>query len=729
MLVRDLVPGAGGSTPRDFVAFASSNDDVAFVADGPSTVGTELWITDGTTVGTRLLDLAPGVSSSAPTQLVADGAGRLFFSATTPQAGTEIWVSDGTSAGTVMLDYTPGARSTIPAAIRANGGLAFFGAGTSLHRSDGTLAGTFAVSPASTFLQIVTDALVVPTNRAYFRGESVADGSEVWISDGTIAGTRLFADLDPTSPTAGSSPVLLTTVAGRALLTASLGAGSSRAVLASDGTALGTVPLIASSGPMTPLATAGGFALLREQSSQPVFVVTDATPEGTRRLTVAVPPAIARANGAVALDGRVLISAARPGASSTNPELWITNGTDAGTTLVRDIHPTAGSNPFGMVRVGRRAFFVAEDGVTGAELWQTDGTTAGTAIVLDIQPPGSTATVRVLGAIGDRAIFAADDGVAGYELWSSDGSAAGTRLLADLSPGPAPTSFATAVDTGQRVVFVANTAGSNAAVFSTDGQTVVRLSIQTGLGLSYRGLASVGQRALVVAGFHSQTTPEAFITDGTAAGTARLVVALPRGEPVGVSSISTEHAVFFVTDGVTPARLYLVEDAAARVVSLGTVSLPLGIQVAPMLAGGDLLFPATDPLHGLELWHLSPGATAQREGLGCGAGILDLSANAPRVGRSVTFTLSGAAQVSALVLGTPPVTPTPLPISIVGCTVYVDAARPLSWLPLPSGANTLSLPIPLSFSLLRARLMTQAITGPTATGVDFSNGLRLTIDA
>src|SRR5258705_13807542 len=58
--------------------------------------------------------------------------------------------------------------------------------------------------------------------------------------------------------------------------------------------------------------------------------------------------------------------------------------------LVRDIddtfHYSVSSNPTQVVAVGAVAFFVADDGISGRELWRSDGTDAGTMLVKDINP-------------------------------------------------------------------------------------------------------------------------------------------------------------------------------------------------------------------------------------------------------------------------------------------------------------------------------------------------------
>jgi len=72
--------------------------------------------------------------------------------------------------------------------------------------------------------------------------------------------------------------------------------------------------------------------------------------------------------------------------SANGRELWITDGTAAGTTLLKDINPGGDSFPFYFTRFNNRVFFRANDGTNGIELWVTDGTAAGTTLLRDINP-------------------------------------------------------------------------------------------------------------------------------------------------------------------------------------------------------------------------------------------------------------------------------------------------------------------------------------------------------
>ncbi|MDP9134408.1 MAG: hyalin, partial [Actinomycetota bacterium] len=128
-------------------------------------------------------------------------------------------------------------------------------------------------------------------------------------------------------------------------------------------------------------------------------------------------------------------------------ELWRTDGTEAGTELVKDVNPgPAGSTdpsprPPHLAELDGVLYFVASDGVHGDELWRSDGTEAGTELVADVRPGSSGSLIPdsshygAITAVGDTLYFTASDGVGGRELWRSDGTAAGTRLVEDINPG------------------------------------------------------------------------------------------------------------------------------------------------------------------------------------------------------------------------------------------------------------------------------------------------------
>ena len=99
-------------------------------------------------------------------------------------------------------------------------------------------------------------------------------------------------------------------------------------------------------------------------------------------------------------------------------ELWRSDGTAAGTRLVKDIRPGAGaSSPGHSTSFAGVAHFAADDGASGRELWRTDGTEAGTVLAADVNPGAAASSPAELTATSTQLYFAADDGVHGEELW------------------------------------------------------------------------------------------------------------------------------------------------------------------------------------------------------------------------------------------------------------------------------------------------------------------------
>src|SRR6266568_4804899 len=127
----------------------------------------------------------------------------------------------------------------------------------------------------------------------------------------------------------------------------------------------------------------------------------------------------------------------------TGPELWKSDGTPGGSTVrVKDIRSGAGSSPRGFTVFNNFLYFSADDGVSGRELWKTDGTEANTVLVKDIAPGVGTvggisgplsSSPSDFTVFNNALYFSADDGVTGRELWKTDGTEANTVRVGAVS--------------------------------------------------------------------------------------------------------------------------------------------------------------------------------------------------------------------------------------------------------------------------------------------------------
>ena len=214
-------------------------DRLVFAADD-GTKGNELWATDGTAKGTRLLvDLFPGPGSGVYflSQLYK---GRLLFRGTDGRRGQELWTSDGTPQGTRMIrDICRGRCDSSPySLLPLNGDLLFLAngpRGLEFWKTNGTAAGTVPVTgnvpPDAAFNRIALPGKVLFSRRDDVHGE------EPWVTDGTAAGSGLLADLNDANQS-GSFPGQFMPLGGNLVFTAY--DGQRPGLWKSDGTAEGT---------------------------------------------------------------------------------------------------------------------------------------------------------------------------------------------------------------------------------------------------------------------------------------------------------------------------------------------------------------------------------------------------------------------------------------------------------------------------------------------------------
>jgi len=254
---------------------------------------------------------------------------------------------------------------------------------------------------------------------------------------------------------------------------------------------------------------------------------------------------------------------------------FITAATAQLPTLLKDINPTGGSNAIYLTCFGDLVYFNATDGVHGAELWMTDGTEAGTVMVKDLNPGTGAGFPKDFMEMNGVIYFSATDGINGIQLWSTDGTESGTQVVLSLADVNGLIEWMDFVVLGDRIFFRGRDAVNGSELWSTDGtaaETQMFLDINPGLVNSGIQDPMVHDGMLYFRAANATDGPEPWISDGTIAGTHMIKDIIP-GTPGSDPSLfaAAGGLVFFragtsatgdelwVTDG-TEAGTSLVRD-------------------------------------------------------------------------------------------------------------------------------------------------------------------------
>lgn len=319
---------------------------------------------------------------------------QYFFYGKTPAAGSELWVTDGSPAGTRMVkEINPGT---------ANG-------------------------PTG-------QALAVFDNRVWFQAQNPTVGTELWYSDGTETGTQAF---DLAAGTASSTPLFLT--AGKHYLYfCAYDQNNNFGVWRSDGTQAGTQAITnASTFGNAPPTQIKGLATMGDSvfiAINDALYLSDGTPIGTKLVKKVAGGRFGRYIEELTVIGNKLYFSGNDNTALFNFEPWVSDGTEAGTVMLKDITVGGGSNPKQFFRFKDKVYFAA--GVS--LLWRTDGTPEHTEQFLTNQVSESGVDQNIFASNGDFLYFQYKDPTASYELWRTDGTIPGSKLVKDLSPGPFP---------------------------------------------------------------------------------------------------------------------------------------------------------------------------------------------------------------------------------------------------------------------------------------------------
>ena len=346
---------------------------------------------------TLVKDIYPGTVGSSPANMVIN-EGKIYFSANSTVngsgIGTELWESDGTETGTKLVaDIMPGANSSNPNSFYVYNNKIYFTSSAMINGASNF--NLFMSYDSVNGVQNVSTTVKSPSgftkigNTLYFK----ATNSAV-----TPTTSRLFyfdANSQPVIADDNTNVALISNVGNQILATAQFISSSNiynYQLFTYDGTAF------------TVLKNINPTAM-----SYPQFYYYSS------------------------LLGKTLFNASGP--NGTEP--YITDGTEAGTVLLKDINATnatAGSLAQNFVDFKGKVFFTGSDGnITGTELYTTDGTTAGTTLFKDLLPGSASSAPEKLTVFNDKLYFFATAAGNVKQLWESDGTPEGTKALADIN--------------------------------------------------------------------------------------------------------------------------------------------------------------------------------------------------------------------------------------------------------------------------------------------------------
>ncbi len=291
------------------------------------------------------------------------------------------------------------------------------------------------------------------------------------------------------------------------------------------------------------------------------------------------------------LNGVVYFTASHP---ESGYELWRSDGTEAGTFLVKDVLPgvNSGLDINDGLRVHRgQLFFLARvsAGSSTKRLWKSDGTQAGTVLVPGL--PDQVVGERGLPSLGDFLYFYGQDALHGAELWRTDGT--NTSLVADIAPGPASIHLESLTRAGDFIYFSAQPQDGTTSLWRTDGTAAGTFALRSTIPFFLTAFQGVLY-------FVSLGGGDLWRSDGTVQGTYAVQPRLNAW-----MLMATEEALWFhADDRVHGSELWTSDGTAAGTRMVKDIS-PGSFGPQPYArcgVGKVVYFTVTTAAFGNELW-------------------------------------------------------------------------------------------------------------------------------
>ncbi len=554
----------------------------------------QLWTSNGTAAGTvAVSDFTP--DPYGPTAILTTFNGSLYYTAPNSQ-GTGLWTTDGSGPGTFLAE-TGGAGN--PTAF--DGELYFTGSGGDLWKTDGAVTGTVELPyfPLSGI-----DELAAGTDQLYFAGSGSVGGTDGTAYPGTWTNNR---DIENDLYTTGrynflGYPNHLTPFNNHLLFELlSPNSGSYNPLYPpppGDGPQADQIWVANDLGEGLDSASPFNGFSPNTYSSNP----TDFTDVNGTEFFIA-------GNQSVGL--------------TQNTELWKTNGTAAGTVLVKDFqtgfYQGYEYDVTDLTNVNGTLFFMANDGIHGNQLWTSNGTSTGTVMLSDVNATNrGLYYVYDLTAVGGNLFLTAADGVHGSQLWESNGIAAGTVMVTDINASGGGFYAYDLTAVGGNLFFAADDSVDGRQIWTSNGTcsgTVVVSDVNASGGGFYpyvSDLTAVGWNLFFTAS-DGASGYQLWVSNGTALGTVMVTdvedttanhYGVPYSfDPVNLTDVN--GTLFFTAnDGIHGGQLWKSDGTAAGTVMFSDVN-PSGGGLSPAdltAVGCKLFFTTNDGTDGTQLW-------------------------------------------------------------------------------------------------------------------------------